>query len=122
MKKNSVKNTRINSEVMRELSNIIRTEIKDPRIAPITSVTEVDVAPDLRTCKVWISVLGDEKARNDTLLGLKNAEGYIRHELANNLNLRYTPKITFLADTSIEYGIKMSKLIDEVSNNDRHHQ
>ncbi len=115
MRKNSIKNTRINSEVQRELSNIIRAEIKDPRIAPMTCVTAAEVAPDLKTCKVWISVLGDEKKREDTLLGLKSAEGYIRRQLAAALNLRNTPQITFISDTSIEYGMNMSKLIDEVN-------
>lgn len=117
MRKNSNKNMRINSEVMREMSNIIRSEIKDPRIAPMTCVTGVEVAPDLKTCKAYISVLGDEEARNDTLEGLKNAEGFIRHQLAENLNLRHTPQITFISDTSIEYGMKMSKMIDEVNGN-----
>lgn len=117
MRKNSNKNMRINSEVMREMSNIIRSEIKDPRIAPMTCVTGVEVAPDLKTCKAYISVLGDEEARNDTLEGLKSAEGFIRHQLAENLNLRHTPQITFISDTSIEYGMKMSKMIDEVNGN-----
>ncbi len=114
MRKNSIKNTRINSEVQRELSNIIRVQIKDPRIAPMTCVTAAEVAPDLKTCKVWISVLGDEEKRGETLAGLRSAEGYIRHQLAATLNLRNTPQITFIADTSIEYGMNMSKLIDEV--------
>ena len=117
MRKNSNKNMRINSEVMREMSNIIRSEIKDPRIAPMTCVTGVEVAPDLKTCKAYISVLGDENARNDTLEGLKSAEGFIRHQLAESLNLRHTPQITFIPDTSIEYGMKMSKMIDEVNGN-----
>ena len=116
MRKGNIKNTRINSEVMKELANIIRGEIKDPRIAPMTCVTDVEVAPDLKTCKVYISVLGDEEKRKDTLAGLKSAEGYIRHQLADRLNLRNTPALTFIADTSTEYGIKMSKLIDEVCN------
>ena len=114
MRKGSIKNTRINSEVQKELANIIRGGIKDPRVAPMTCVTDVEVAPDLKTCKVYISVLGDEEKRKDTLAGLKNAEGYIRHELAHNLNLRNTPNLTFIADVSTEYGIKMSQLIDEV--------
>lgn len=114
MRKGNIKNTRINSEVMKELANIIRGEIKDPRIAPMTCVTDVEVAPDLKTCKVYISVLGDEEKRKDTLAGLKSAEGYIRHQLADRLNLRNTPALTFIADTSTEYGIKMSKLIDEI--------
>ncbi|MGN0318914.1 MAG: 30S ribosome-binding factor RbfA [Lachnospira sp.] len=118
MRKNSVKNTRINGEVLKELSNIIRSEIKDPRIHPLTSVVAVEVAPDLKTCKAYISVLGDEKAQKDTITGLKCAEGYIRRQLANTVNLRNTPQITFILDQSIEYGINMSKLIDEVTKKD----
>ena len=87
MRKNSIKNIRINEEVMRELSNIIRGEIKDPRINPMTSVVAVEVAPDLKTAKAYISVLGDKKSQADTLAGLKSAEGYIRRTLAKNINL-----------------------------------
>lgn len=118
MRKNSVKNTRINGEVLKELSNIIRSEIKDPRINPMTSVVAVEVAPDLKTCKAYISVLGDEKSQNDTITGLKSAEGYIRRQLARTVNLRNTPEIRFILDQSIEYGINMSKLIDEVTEHD----
>lgn len=115
MRKNSIKNIRINGEVMRELSNIIRNEIKDPRIHPFTSVTLAEVAPDLKTCKAYISVLGDEKAQADTITGLKSAEGFIRRELARTVNLRITPEIRFILDQSIEYGINMSRKIDEVN-------
>ena len=118
MRKNSVKNTRINGEVLKELSNIIRSEIKDPRINPMTSVVAVEVAPDLKTCKAYISVLGDEKSQKDTITGLKRAEGYIRRQLARTVNLRNTPEIRFILDQSIEYGINMSKLIDEVTEHD----
>ena len=118
MRKNSVKNTRINGEVLKELSNIIRSEIKDPRINPMTSVVVVEVAPDLKTCKAYISVLGDEKSQKDTITGLKSAEGYIRRQLARTVNLRNTPEIRFILDQSIEYGINMSKLIDEVTEHD----
>ena len=93
MRKNSIKNIRINEEVMRELSNIIRGEIKDPRINPMTSVVAVEVAPDLKTAKAYISVLGDEKSQQDTI----------------------APEIKFVLDQSIEYGIHMSKMIDEVT-------
>ena len=78
MRKNSIKNTRINAEVQKELSSILRMEIKDPRIAAMTSVTGAQVAPDLKTCKVYISVLGDDRAKEDTLRGLRSAEGFIR--------------------------------------------
>ena len=115
MRKNSVKNTRINEEVMRELSNIIRLEVKDPRISPVTSVVSVEVAPDLKTCKAYISVLGDDEAVKKTIEGLKSSAGFIRRELARRINLRNTPEITFVSDQSIAYAAKMSKLIDEVN-------
>ena len=115
MRKNSIKNTRINGEVQRELSNIIRGEIKDPRINPLTSVVAVEVAPDLKSCKAYISVLGDEESQAKTLAGLKSAEGFIRSKLAKTVNLRNTPEIRFVLDQSIEYGVKMSKMIDEVT-------
>lgn len=114
MRKNSIKSVRVNGEVQKELSNIINNEIKDPRIGAMTSVVTVEVAPDLKTCKAYISVLGDEKAQKDTMEGLKSAEGYIRRQLAANLNMRITPQIQFILDRSIEYGIAMSKKIDEV--------
>lgn len=115
MKKRGIKNTRVNTEVQRELSNIIRGGLKDPRVASWTSVVAAEVAPDLKTCKAYISVLGDEKAQEDTLAGLSSAVGYIRRELARNLNLRNTPEIRFILDQSIEYGVNMSKRIDEVT-------
>ena len=117
MRKNSIKNTRINGEVQKVLSEIIRKEIKDPRINPMTSVVTVEVAPDLKTCKAYISVLGDEKAQADTVKGLQSAEGYIRRELAHTLNMRNTPEIRFVLDQSIEYGVNMSKKIDDLTKN-----
>lgn len=118
MRKNSIKNTRINGEVQKELSSIIRNEIKDPRIHTMTSVMAVEVAPDLKTCKAYISVLGDEEAKKATIQGLKSAEGYIRRTLAKNMNMRNTPEIRFLLDESIEYGVHMSRLIDDVARKD----
>ena len=115
MRKNSIKNTRVNMEVQRELSEIIRLGIKDPRIHPMTSVVAVEVTPDLKYCKAYISVLGDEEASKATIQGLKSAEGYVRRELARRINLRNTPELKFILDQSIEYGVKMSRLIDEVT-------
>ncbi len=115
MRKNSIKNTRVNVEVQRELSNIIRGGIKDPRVAPMTSVIAVEVAPDLKTCKAYVSVFGDEKAQTDTIKGLQSAEGFIRRELARKLNMRNTPEIRFVIDQSIAYGVAMSKKIDDVT-------
>ncbi|MCI9341109.1 MAG: 30S ribosome-binding factor RbfA [Dorea sp.] len=116
MRKRSIKNTRVNTEVQRELSNIVRN-MKDPRVAPWTSVVAAEVAPDLKTCKAYISVLGDASAQEETIKGLESAEGYIRRELAHTLNMRNTPQIRFVLDQSIEYGVNMSKKIDEVTKN-----
>ncbi len=115
MRKNSIKNTRINIEVQRELSEIIRLGIKDPRIHPMTSVVAVEVTPDLKYCKAYISVLGDEEAAKATVEGLRSASSYVRRELARRVNLRNTPEIKFILDQSIEYGVNMSRLIDEVT-------
>ena len=115
MRKNSIKNTRINMEVQRELSQIIRSEIKDPRIHPLTSVVAVEVTPDLKYCKAYISVLGDEEAGKATIEGLRSAASFVRRELAHRVNLRNTPESKFILDQSIEYGVNMSKLIDEVT-------
>ena len=117
MRKNSNKNKRINGEVMKVISEAIRYS-KDPRISPMTSVMEVEVAPDLKTCKVWVTVMGNEEDRVRTAEGLKSASGYIRSTLAKELNMRYTPEIRFIMDDSIEYAINMSKKIEEVTAKD----
>ena len=114
MRKNSVKNRKINDEVRRVLAQIISGGIKDPRISPMTSVLAVEVAPDLKTCKAWISVYGDEEKKAQTMEGLESAAGFVRGELARRINLRHTPQITFIADDSIAYGVGMSRRIDEV--------
>ena len=99
---------------MRVISEAIRFS-KDPRISPMTSVMEVEVAPDLKTCKVWVSVLGDDMDRKKTMEGLQSATGYIRSTIAKEINLRNTPTLKFIMDDSIEYAINMSKKIDEVT-------
>lgn len=117
MRKNSVKNTRVNAEVMRVIAGAIRRS-KDPRIGPMTSVTDTIVAPDLKTCKVWISVLGSEEDKRLTMEGLRSATGYIRSVLAHELNMRYTPELTFIMDDSAAYAIDISRKIDEVMEQD----
>ena len=118
MKKNSIKNIRVNNEVQKTLSDIIRNDIKDPRVGLMTSVTDVYVAPDLKTCKAYISVRGEADDLNAAVEGLKSAAGYIRRRLASDLNLRHTPEIEFIADDSINYGVHMSKMIDDTMGND----
>ena len=110
MKKGSVKNTRINAEVMRELSVAIR-DLKDPRVSPMTSVTDAEVTPDLQYCKVYISLA-------KTMEGLKAASGFLRRELAQTVNLRHTPELQFVADHSIMYGAHMDELIRKVNEED----
>ena len=114
MRKHSRKSNRVNSEVQKELGNIIRGGLKDPRIAPMTSVVATEVTTDLKTCKAYISVLGDEKVQAETIAGLQSAEGFIRRELARNLNLRNTPTVQFILDQSIEYGVNMTKKIEDI--------
>ena len=113
MRKNSVKNIRVNTEVMRVIAEAIRF-LKDPRIAPFTSVTDVIVAPDLKTCKVFVSVLGDDAALDRTMEGLHSAAGHIRSVVARELNMRKTPELIFLPDKSASYAIHISQKIDEV--------
>ncbi len=114
MKKNSIKYSRMNGEVQKELSKIISRDIKDPRIHPMTSVVSVDVTPDLKFAKVFVSVLGNDEDKEKTRKGLTSASSHIRSLLAKSLNLRNTPELTFVIDDSIEYGVSMSKKIDDL--------
>ena len=120
MKKNSTNNRIVSQEVRRELSRLILEEVKDPRIAQLTTVTDVYVAPDLKTAKVYVSVYGDEAVKKETFAGLRNAAPFLRSMLAKNLNMRHTPQLFFTADDSLEYGMRMDALIASVSaqNND----
>lgn len=115
MKKNSIKYSRMNGEVQREISKIIAQDIKDPRIHPMTSVVSVEVTPDLKYAKVYVSVLGSEEEKEKTEIGLKSAASHVRSQLAKSLNLRNTPELTFVMDDSIAYGVNMTKRIDELN-------
>ena len=107
---------RINEEVRRELSEILRNEVKDPRIdAPLLSVLKADTTRDLKYCKVYISILGDPKMREETAQALKQASGFIRRELAARLNLRNTTELKFIMDDSIEYSIHIAKMLKDYS-------
>ena len=106
---------RINEEVKREVSNIIQNEIKDPRLTAMVSVTDVKVTRDLRYAKVFVSIFGkDDDEKNNTLVALKNASGYIRKEIGQRINLRYNPQIIFELDDSINYGMHIEELIQRV--------
>ena len=113
---NSSRMIRVNEEILKEASQIIRGEIKDPRVTSMITVTRVDTTNDLKYCKIYVSVLGDDKSKKDAIEGLTSASGYIRKRLATTVNLRTTPSIKFVLDDSVEYSIKISELIKEANN------
>ena len=113
--KNNNRMTRINDEILKEVAQILRGELKDPRVGVMTSVLRVDTTPDPKYCKVYVSVLGNDEEKQGVMKGLKNATGFIRRLLAQRVNLRNTPELIFKLDDSVEYSIRMSKLIDEIS-------
>ncbi|MDR2939471.1 MAG: 30S ribosome-binding factor RbfA [Clostridiales bacterium] len=104
---------RINDEILRETANIIRSEISDPRVGVLTTVVHVKTSTDLKYCKIYVSIFGDEKEKEDALLALKNASGYIRKLLATRINLRNTPELTFILDDSLDQSEKIAKLLKE---------
>jgi ribosome-binding factor A len=119
MRGNKSRGARVNSDVQRVISHIIEFELKDPRVSSLVSVVKCDVTNDLKECKCYISVLGSEEDGENTLKGLVSASGFIRKRLAESLNLRYTPVIEFKLDKSIEYGVMMSKKIDDIISGDQ---
>lgn len=104
---------KINTEVMRELSNVIR-ELKDSRIPVMTSVVAVHVTNDLRYAKAYISVMGDETTKKKAMEGLNSASGFIRREIGRRVNLRYAPEFVFELDNSIEHGSHIDKLLKNI--------
>ena len=118
MRKNRSRTARVNSDVQRAISQIIEFELKDPRVGAMVSVVKCDVTNDLKECKCYISVLGSADECEKTIEGLNSASGFIRSRLASSLNLRNTPEIRFILDKSIEYGVMMSKKIDEIVGGD----
>ena len=108
----SYKISRVNEEMMREMSQIIRT-VKDPRVSSgFVTITHCDVSGDLKYAKIYYSVLNGDAA--EVKKGLISAKGYIRHEIAERLNMRNTPELTFISDDSIEKGAKISKILNEM--------
>ena len=104
---------RINEEIQKELSALLRT-VKDPRVQDtMISITRVETTPDLRYTKVYVSFLQEERVK-DAMAGLKSAAGYLRRQLGHNLQLRYSPEIVWSEDNSITYGARMLKLINSL--------
>lgn len=112
---NNKRLNRISGEVKKVVSEVIGNGLKDPRVNLMTTVTKVEVTRDLRFAKIYISVLGDKEEKDETLLGLESAKGFIRKEIGSRIDLRYAPEPMFYLDESIEQGIYMTKLIEEVN-------
>lgn len=109
---NSQRLRRVADQIQRELSGLLRAELKDPRVGMIT-LTGVEVSPDLAHAKVFFTMLGDADALALTEAGLKRAAGFLRSELGHRLKLRVTPELRFVYDASVERGVRLSKLIDD---------
>ncbi len=115
---------RVAEQIKKDISQIIGAQIKDPRVAGITSVTEVQLTRDLRYASVYVSIYGSDLEKEETLHALTKASGYIRSEIGRRVRLRYVPEINFFLDNSIEYGVHIEKIIkslknEESSKNDR---
>ena len=104
---------RIASEIMREAERIIREDVSDPRTQCMFSITHVDVTRDLRYAKVYVSIYEEDK-REPMMKALKSAAGFIRHNLGHRVQLRYTPELLFELDTTIDYGVHIASLINQV--------
>ncbi len=113
--KNSTRQIRINDEILKETAIIIRSELKDPRISGMVSVTKVDTTADLKYSKIYISVLGSDKAKDETMDGLKSCSGFIRKELARRINLRNTPELKFILDDSLDTSFRIDALLKEAN-------
>jgi ribosome-binding factor A len=114
----SLRSNRVGEQMKKELSDIIGRKIKDPRIGFVT-VTDVQVSGDLQQAKVYISVLGDEEQRENTLKGLAKAKGFIRTEVGQRIRLRKTPEIIFEWDESINYGNRINSILHQLQEDSR---
>ena len=111
----SVRRTsRLNEEIRKIISTIIQNELKDPRIPMITSITHVDVTKDLKYAKVYVSVYGDDEQKSKCIEGLKSAAGFIRKEIGSKIKIRYVPELVFEIDNSIEHGLHISQILEEI--------
>lgn len=110
---------RISEEVKREASQIILNELKDPRISKMISVTKAVVTKDMRYAKIYVSIMAENEEKKSVFEGLKNAAGFIRKELGSRIQLRYSPEVIFEIDDSIEYGMKISNLLKQISSTEK---
>lgn len=106
---------RVNGLLQREISDLLRREVNDPRVSGVVSITEVDVSPDLRHAKVYVSVLGSDEEKVETLEGLKAASRFLHRELRSRVTMRRIPDLTFIQDRSMESGARMLSILEETS-------
>ncbi len=109
---------RLSEEIKREISGILRSCVKDPRVTSLLSITQVEVSRDLGYARVYVSMFGNEQEREKAIEGLERAKGFVKRELGKKLKLRSTPEITFLLDDSIEYGSHINQLLKKVMSNE----
>ncbi|MCU9593049.1 30S ribosome-binding factor RbfA [Caldibacillus thermolactis] len=109
----SIRSKQVGEQMKKELSDIISRKLKDPRVGFVT-VTDVEVSGDLQQATVFISVLGDDKKKEETLIGLSKAKGFIRSEIGKRIRLRKTPEIFFEFDESIDYGNRIETLLNQI--------
>ena len=119
MPKDYPRSRRIAVEIQRELADLIRFELKDPRVGQMVTLTGVEVSADQSHAKVYFTILGDEAAQDSTAAGLKRAAGFLRSQLAQRLDLRTVPQLDFKYDASVERGAHLSRLIDEAVSSSR---
>jgi len=115
VKRASTRLVRINDEIARVTADVIRREMTDPRLGSVVSVLRAETTSDMKFCKIYVSILGEKDKQADSMKALKSGTGFIRRRVAEIINLRQTPEISFVFDDSIEYGMRMRKLIDEVN-------
>lgn len=109
------RSARVGEEMREILAGLLRDDVKDPRIG-FVSIVKVEVSGDLRHAKIYVSVMGDEQQKKDSLKGLTSASGFLRSEVAKRMQLRYTPELHFVLDESIEHGQRIAKLLVEMQN------
>ncbi len=107
---------RINEEMKKELASLVMTDIRDPRLTAMVSITDVEVTKDLSYAKVYVSIFGTDKEKADSLEAIKNASSFLRREIGRRMNLRHTPELVIMLDTTIDRGMHIDDLIRRISN------
>ena len=113
--KTNTRMIRINDEIKKEVSTILRGELKDNIVGVITRFLKVDTTNDLKYCKIFVSILGDDEKKEEVMQVLNRASGFVRSLIAKRINLRVTPEIKFILDDSLEYSFKIDKIIREIN-------